>query len=201
MRKYILSVIGLCLISTLTINAQSIQEKYKKAEEFLSWNLSEKLYSLTVNPQWIDESSNFWFLDQKKSKKEFILVNSKKKRMSAAFNHKKMADALTSQLGRIISADSLPFNYIKFINHYKGIRFKIKSKTYSCDLKSYVLKVQEKEEKEKRNPFESSSPDKKWKVIVKDFNLYLLEIDSKEEFQLTKDGKENFSYGFFNIMV
>src|SRR5262249_54133218 len=69
--------------------------------------------------------------------KEFILVDAEKGTRRPAFDHEKLAAALSKAAGEEFKADHLPFSDIEFVDDNKAVKFDAASKSWKCDLTSY----------------------------------------------------------------
>ena len=171
--------------------AQSILERYEKAEQFLPKNIRKLVQNIYVTPNWIDESSDFWFRSDTDQGYEYRLFDSKKGKSELAFNHQKLAGILAELSDKSVNADSLNLRDLKFIDQQKKISFSLKKKDFLLDLSDYFYSEKEKEKIEKH---QSKSKDGKWMVSVKNYNLFLTNTESGEEKALTTDGIEKYEY-------
>src|SRR5262249_21560229 len=74
-----------------------------------------KVYRDQVTPHWFADDTKFWYRnDLKGGTKEFILVDAEKSSRGKAFDHGKLATALSKAAGKEYSADRLPFDDITF---------------------------------------------------------------------------------------
>jgi dipeptidyl-peptidase 4 len=166
------------------------QEDYARAEQFLQWNAVKLTRNLDIAPHWIEKSDRFWFRYQMPNGKEFLLVDSDRNLSQPAFDRTRFAAALSSAAGKSYSAANLPFDAFEFAQNDQVIEFEVEKSRWSCDLKSY--------ECQKSGPSPSTSgvlsPDKHWAAFVKDHNLYVRSLVSKQEFQLTEDGRQYDDY-------
>lgn len=170
---------------------QGTLEDYKRAERFLRKNVEKKIFHLEVRPNWIKKTSRFWYKSNTREGKKFILVDSRKRKQKPAFDHGKLAKGISKLLEKEYKPYELPFDTFAFSDNAKSITFKVEKDTIKCSLKTYVCEKSE----EKEDPSVSKSPDGKWEVFVKNFNLYLRAVETGEEIQLTTDGKETYAYG------
>jgi len=70
-------LLTLCYISTFdSLRAQDslTVADYERAEQMLSWNLSDKIFNNSVSPNWIDDHQ-FWYRVQTRQGYEYQLVN------------------------------------------------------------------------------------------------------------------------------
>src|ERR1700691_2997686 len=76
-------------------SAQGTREDYERAEKFLAGNLQHSVYVANVVPNWLNKSSRFWYRKLSPSGKEFILVDSTQNSQKPAFDHARLAAALS----------------------------------------------------------------------------------------------------------
>ena len=192
MKKFFLIIITI-LVSINVTFSQGTFKDYKRAEKFLHFNMSDLVQNLYLSPNWIDETSNFWYKTDTEGGYQFKLILTDENVAKLAFDHHKLAKVLGKELDIIVHPDSLPFSKIDFKNNLKTLIFNIDSLTFKYDIKKNILsKNNNKKNGLKKN--ESKSPDGKWIAFVKNYNLYLRDVKTEEEFQLTTDGVDHFDY-------
>jgi hypothetical protein len=95
------------------------------------------VYKARVQPQWLTNNTQFWYVnDLRGGTKEFILVDAEKGTRQRAFDHEKLAAALSKASGEEYKADKLPFSRIEFENG-STLKFEVSGKAWRCDLNSY----------------------------------------------------------------
>lgn len=204
MKQIFLLFLALQLILN-SINSQEVTpENYKRAVSFMYDNYNNKTaFNLNTNVNWFKDGSGLWFIDYRKDKKTYKLVDFKNNKVVDLFNHNKMAKILTE-----LSENDIIENQLSLSDIEKGekgnLEFKFEDKSYDLNLKSYQLKSYEEELKEEQNPFEAKSPDGKWIAYNKDYNLFIKSIESNKEFQLSSEGERGYEYatwyGWFDKM-
>lgn len=186
-------ILFLVLAITKISFSQGTYEDYQRAEKFLHFNVYNLVQNLYLNPNWIEKSNDFWYKTEIENGYQFILVQSDKNIVKPAFDHNKIAKALEKERLKKTNPDSLPFSTIKFNGNMNIVMFKVDSTNFEYDIKKNILsKYTPKKEDPKKN--ESNSPDGKWIAFVKNYNLYLKDTKTNEEFQLTKDGVDFYDY-------
>lgn len=206
-RNFYLPVIALCI--TGAANAQQstdvvTTQDYAHAAQFLSYNVNPFIDHENVRPNWI-QNDHFWYRDLTANGSDFILVDPEKGREAPAFNQQKLADALSKATGEEYTADMLPFPYFSYTDDGKSILFRADGKTWICNLKSYHLeqtdqKVSSPEMNFFSNDFSNEviSPNGKLAAYIKDWNLWVRNLTTGKETQLTTDGVKNFGYATDN---
>lgn len=122
----------LAMTSSLSpILAQGTQADYDRAAS-LDKRVANKVFRDRVTPQWL-ENGAFWYrVNVAPDKYEFVFVNDKGQR-KAAFDHDKLAQALSNKLNQRITPQNLPFNSIKIAPDGSWVRFRAGGKTWQFD--------------------------------------------------------------------
>lgn len=203
---------GLSLASALQSQGQSVsggslpaRANYELAQQFQAFSLGGKLnqISLSIYPNEIHESDNFWFDFTTTEGKRYYFVNPRKARKELLFDNKEMAMQLSELTREVVNPHRIDLSSIVFSKDQKTFTFRYGSDTYEYNRITHKLKeVQEKEKEEKEeDPIYSwmtFSPDKKYILYAKNHNLFVrgnktLGMDTTEV-QLTTDGMKDFSY-------
>jgi dipeptidyl aminopeptidase/acylaminoacyl peptidase len=207
MNKLLLAMPFLALAAT--VNAQQgpqlTAKNYEHAEKFLNYNTEPLIDHENVNAVWFD-GDKFWYRVLTAKGSEFILVDPAKKTRAAAFNQQKLAASLSKAAGKEYEADMLPFNSISFSADGKSVIFEADGKQWSCNLQTYDCKPDDSHAKagrersrgRRRAELEVASPDGKKVAYIKDYNLWVRDVASHKETQLTTDGIKDFGYATDN---
>jgi dienelactone hydrolase len=175
------------------------------------------VYKDRITPHWLADNARFWYRNDLADKtKEFILVDVEKGTRQPAFDHAKLAAALSNATGTEYKADQLPFDAIQLSDavNMEIMFFTVGEKTYVCHLASYTLATTNAGPVEpttgqgdeagalgrrsrgpgrERGP-SPDSPDGKWTASVKDHNVFARSKGSDQETQLSTDGVEGNAY-------
>lgn len=139
-------------LAVTALFAQGKLEDYRRAQ-----GLEAKARGLVVNAPgavtWIAESDHFWYPRQVKGGTEFVLVDAKAETKRLAFDHDKLAAAISKATGQTYTALALPFvprppgrggrpatatsAPLSFIDGEKAIQFGVKGSLYRCTLAHY----------------------------------------------------------------
>ncbi len=191
----------LCVLVSLLVlgSCQTRQETvitaddYQRAESFFSRNIQDIVYGLDVSPRWIEEGHDFWYRINTREGKRFWVVGPEKKRKEPAFDHEKLAQALSEKTEKSYEAGELPFDSFKFVDKdRKKIEFEAEKKIWVVDLETYEVTSKDKEEREESQ--EEVSPDKKFVAFAKKHNLYIRSAKTGRETQLSRSGKSLYEY-------
>ena len=183
---------------------------YARAERFMSSNTAPLVLRAGVRPTWLS-GDRFWYRNALADEGgEFVLVDPKKKSRGPAFDHAGVAAALSKALDKSFDAAHLPFARFEFSADGKGITFGAEGKRWTCDLKGRSLKPLEGGDEappERRRVAgfrpggalpEALSPDGKWTVFIRNDNLWVRDVATGEERELTTDGAKDYGYATDN---
>ena len=184
---------ALCAVSVFAANANpaGTAADYARAEQFLPWNVTKLAFSLNVEPHWLDGTDRFWYRIEKRAGKQFMLVDPYRNTHAPAFDHARLAAALSRAKATSYTATALPFDVIELLNGDEALRFDFDGESWTCDLISYRCAVTAPH----HVPGDLVSPDGRWAAFLKDHNLWLRSTVTGEVIQLTSDGAPNFDYG------
>jgi len=209
MKKSLLT--GAFFALVLYANAQqgkSLTTKdYQHAESFLSYNTEPLIDNSSVKPNWLP-GDKFWYRNLTAQGSEFILVDPAKKSRSAAFDQQKLADALSSATGEKYDANKLPFQGIAFTPDGSSVVFRVEDKQWAFNLGSSQLSADTSHIVIPSNRpggrrgggggIEVLSPDGKKSAFIMDYNLWVRDVKTKQETQLSTDGIKDFGYATDN---
>ena len=142
-------------------------------------------------PQWVNDYE-FWYRHQGRSGDQFQLVDVKSATKRAAFDHHALASALSELTDRPINPDNLPItrvdisltkHQIKFSAFHKNWAFSTADKKLDClsDISSMPVEW-------------LLAPDHRKAAFVRDYNLWIKDLTTGEEFALTNDGEKYNAY-------
>lgn len=170
-------------------------EDYARAEKFMSRFTDPLVFGADVQPNWIDENY-FWYWNAIPEGHEFVLVNVKKKQKNRAFDHEKLASALSAVAGKSCEPFKLPFKSIEFSADMNSLKFTVESFRYTYDIRDNRCQKGKAEEKIDPNIF--LSPDGKLGAFIREYNLWIRDLATGKETQLTTDGMKDFGYATYD---
>jgi dipeptidyl-peptidase 4 len=183
---------GLVLVVPLAGQSMLTRDDYARAERLLPWNFNKLVFKTIVVPQYIGKTDRFWYRNETRDGVEFILVDPALNTRQPAFDHVRLAAALSTASGKAYDSRKLPFEAIEFVKEGTAIQFDVEKTRWTCDLQTYVLA--KSEAPKPAAPGESLSPDGRWAAFVKDHNLFVRPTAGGADVQLTTDGLPNYDY-------
>src|SRR5690242_19684123 len=95
---------------------------YARAEKFMNYNTTPLVDRAGVRPSWIAED-RFWYRITTAAGSEFMLVDPARGTRLPAFDHAKLAAALSSASGTTYDASHLPFTEIELAGEGRAVSF------------------------------------------------------------------------------
>ena len=177
---------------------------YARAEKWMGYNTNPLVFRAGVRPVWQGDG-RFWYRVTTPEGTEFVMVESASGTKAPAFDHAKLAAALSAAAGTKFDAHRLPFTDFELSADGQTISFSAQRRRWKCDLAT-----------DKCSPDGAApatapgaggrggagnsvmSPDKKRAAFIRDFNLWVRDAATGKETQLTTDGVKDFGYATDN---
>ncbi|MDW7695989.1 DPP IV N-terminal domain-containing protein [Flammeovirgaceae bacterium SG7u.111] len=187
-----------CLLLSSITFAQGTLADFKRADS-LREAFKNKVYYSPQRFHWQDKST-LWYSNQTAEGTEYMLVDVLEKKKEKAFDHEKLAATLSQESNSEVKSFALEIKDLKFSKEENSFSFEWKDSTWIIGKGNYEVLKKEVIQKNERDwgywgnsrdelgndPIKS--PDGVWEASVKEYNMYLRNIETKEEFQLSFDG-------------
>ena len=171
-------------------------DDYARAETFLSGNTNRLVTGMLAGAAWIDDERLIYRVSTAEGT-EFILANAADGSRARAFDHERMAAALSESAGTTYAPFDLPVGQSSWSTDGSAIRFVVDAIQYRCVIESYDCSPVDAEERERtRNSI--ASPDGRRAAFIRAHNLWVRDTETGDETQLTTDGVEHFGYATNN---
>jgi dipeptidyl aminopeptidase/acylaminoacyl peptidase len=168
--------------------AQGTRADYERAERFLGAHLDSLVLNERVRPTWLGETDRFWYVRDLADGREVVLVDPAGPRTGPAFDHVRLAAALTEAAGRPVDTKRLPTEQLTLSVGVDTVALEVDRVRWACDLASYRCA------RAAPSRPDGSSPDGKWVAFVRDYDLHVRSIESGREIRLTTDGERHRAY-------
>jgi dipeptidyl aminopeptidase/acylaminoacyl peptidase len=175
-------------------------EDYARAEKFLGNNTLPLVTGLGFRPTWLDDG-RFWYRTTAATGSVFIVVDPAKKTREPLFDQTRLAAALAAASGGRVEASRLAGFGTTFdlAKDNRSITVGLQRARWKCDLQTYQCAAADSSGTDSRAPQNSSvSPDGKLAAYIKDYNLWVRELATGKDYQLTTDGVKDFGYATDN---
>jgi dipeptidyl-peptidase 4 len=196
--------LALLLFLPLTVQPLFAQQAvtaadYARAEKLLPGNLEPLVYG-EVRPNWIGGAELFWYRKTSPGKSEFVLVDAVAGTQQPAFDHARLAAELSKHAGHNLAADHLPFQEIEFSTDMRSVTVALGARRFVCDRSGAACTQESTTGGDARNDSRNQalSPDGKRAAFIRDWNLWVRDIATDSETQLTHDGVKDFGYATDN---
>ncbi|MFA5713709.1 MAG: DPP IV N-terminal domain-containing protein [Bacteroidales bacterium] len=235
MRKIVLSTLLFLTTLSLAVAQQQpiVKANYDLAAQFSPKRISKLVFSTSVEPNWFKNSDKFWYKWQDSQGSYYYIVDPATRTKKALFNNATMAARLTQIVKDPFDAQNIPITNLKLVDDSyftfeipssvmkeeksepkKGAKATPKKKPTNKihGFKYYFNedRLEEIEEFETRKEYPSwgsISPDRRFVVFSRDFNLWYMDMENFEkakidandttivEHQLTTEGTSKYGFG------
>jgi dipeptidyl aminopeptidase/acylaminoacyl peptidase len=177
---------------------QLTADDYARAERFLGTTTAALVTGAGVRPTWLDDG-RFWYRSTVPNGTAFFIVDPARRTRQAVFDQTRLAAALAAASGGRVDGNQLPFQTFELAKDSRSISVSVQNRRWRCDLQLYTCAPGDSGRTSQRAPQNSStSPDGRWAVYIKDYNLWAKDLTSGAETQLTTDGVKDFGYATDN---
>jgi len=194
--------------------AQGTMADYERART-VGQRISGPVNLMAGNPNWIGESSRFWYRRTIEGGQQFIVVDPEIPERGPAFDHAHVAAALSDATGRSFEAAALPFNSFTYLDDETAIRFTVQGTAWRCELEAPSCTrwspaeelaadaAADPDEDPDEPPADEgpevpngvrASPDGEWWAFIHNFNVALRRAGEEEFRMLSWDGSEGNYY-------
>ncbi len=213
-----LSVIVSCalLAGSWSADAQVTRADYERAQ-----GLRDKYEYLTADvpdaATWVNTSHRFYYRTTVKGGHQFVMVDADTEQKQPAFDHERLAAALSKATGQSYTALRLPFSNVTFTPDDRAIRFSLaQTERWRCTLADYACTREDpppvrpgflrgvsgpvRDPDPSRSERPRLSPDGKWEALVDNFNLAVRPVGSRKPTRLSTDGSEGNYYDVASVV-
>ncbi len=214
MRRKRISDFQWLMLIVLTIGftsaySQGTVEDYKQAIS-LRKTYEGKVYHTPERFNWIDSTQFCWYVNNTREGDRYMIVNAGNSSQELLFDHSRLADSLSSVLNKLVSPDATKLQGLEVNLAKDSLIFQVDSARIGLSKANYRCKIIEIVEKPERPDWgywgnsrdelgndPVASPDKRWTAYVREYNIWLKQNESGEQFQLSYDGSEGDFYSSY----
>lgn len=125
------------LLLPVAARAQGTRADYQRSDG-VRGRLQGLALNVPANPAAIENTSRFWYRKSVKGGNEFVVVDAATLTKKPAFDHQKLAAALSTALSQSYTPVTLPFQTITFVDNERAIEFAASGSMWKCDLSTYA---------------------------------------------------------------
>lgn len=184
---------------------QLTTEDYARAERFMNYNVNPLVYHSVEHPAWMPDG-RAWYRDRGPDGTTYILIDPAKATKGPAFDQAKLANALTSA-GAKADAHALAISEFTLADHDQTVLLTMGRRHWSCNLSGAGLCTSTDPQRGGRGERDGAgrgraafelSPDKTKAAFIRDWNLFVRDVATGKETQLTTDGVKDYGYATDN---
>ena len=171
---------------------------YARAESYLGQYTNPLVTGATVRPVFLADG-RFWYRNTIAEGGEFVMVDAARRTRTRAFDHARMAQALSAAAGQTYEAFRLPFTQFELTAGGQTIAFDVGERRFTCQISGAgctAAPARRADPAALRNTV--ASPDGRLAAFIREHNLWVRELATGAETQLTTDGVEDFGYATNN---
>ncbi len=158
---------------------------YQRAEQFFPWNLQNDVLNSTLFPYWTHDA--LYYFQESISRKVLLKVDLQTGEKESILDYQILIDVLSCQTQK--SNVNVPLDRFSMKENPLRLCF-----TYEKDKWHYDISEKTLIKYEKISPDKLKSPDNNWVFWIKDHNIYLTDLKSQQDYQLTSDGQQYYDY-------
>lgn len=182
-----------------TALAQGTAEDYRRAYSLKEKYSVNKVYYSNVVPSWIDGTHSFWYVRRTPEGRIYVLVNADKSSRKDLFDHKRLAEALSTSSGQKVESTALSLERLSVNSGLDTLRFAFAGHKWMYAVRKNRLTDQGAvpapgkqrhwmEVDDEKTAAPVVSPDGKYTAFIKNHNIYVKEQATGKERQLSIDG-------------
>lgn len=178
-------------------------DDYARAEQRLGQTANRLVTGGSVQPVWLD-GPRFWFRNTTAAGAEYVLVDAARGARSPAFDHTRLAAAVSLAADTAVAAEQLVVTALDLPAAGGTATVMARRRAWTCDLSAYrCVPAPRNAAAPQLGRFggtrrEIRSPDGAKAAFIRQDNLWIRDLASGKETQLTTDGVADFGYATNN---
>ena len=180
--------------------AQGTVDDYNRAYALREKFSANKVFYSNVTPQWIEGTHQFWYVRNTPEGRIYVSVNADKKSRKELFDHKRLTSALSNASGKEVNPEAIQLERLRVNPSLDTLRFVFGNQRWMYATRKNQLVNEgslpdrnapqkhwmERDDEKEAAPV--TSPDGKYTAYIKNQNVYVKELATGKEKQLSLDG-------------
>lgn len=197
--KYVILFIAFAGIFPANALSQGTVEDYNRAYSLREKFSSKHVLNGNVTPHWVDGSNVFWYVSNTMRGNEYIMIDANTTYKAHLFNHENLSAAISDAVGKQFEPYKLSLGKVNVNNDLNILYFELEGKKWEYDIRYNKLFQKGNIEQPAPRPHwmvvddekgvsPVTSPDGKFIAFIKNDNIYVRELSTGKERQLSNDG-------------
>ncbi len=198
-----LNKLGLLMIAMLLNGgmaiAQGTVEDYNRAYSLRDKFSANKVFYSNVNPEWIEGTHQFWYVRNTPEGRIYVAVHADKKGRKELFDHKQLASTLGKASGKEVKPEAINLERLRVNRTLDTLRFNFNNQKWMYAVRKNQLTDEGAlpspskprhwmEWNDEKSAGPVLSPDGKYTAFIKNDNIYVKDVATGKEKQLSLDG-------------
>lgn len=179
--------------------AQGTVDDYNRAYSLREKFSSNKVFYSNVNPQWIKGTHQFWYVRNTPEGRIYVSVDADKRKRKELFDHHSLANALGKASAKEVKPEALTLEHLSVNQTLDTLRFVFDGRKWMyANRKNQLVNEgtlptppkprhwMEWDDEKTSGPV--TSPDGKYTAFIKNHNIYVKDVATAKEKQLSIDG-------------
>ncbi len=203
-KPHLVGTLILLLITTINAertNAQGTAADYERAAT-LKARYEAAAIDIVLGPTWIGNTNRLFYRKLSRGATEFVVFDAQTLQKRPAFDHEKIAAALSRLTGNTYKPQDLQSAGLRFDEAAANFNATIDNTSVRCTISdSACVKVDNPGRGLPTRPQGPVvSPDKKWEALVNNYNIAVRAVGSRDLILLSTDGSEGNYYDARSIV-
>lgn len=179
--------------------SQGTVDDYKRAYALREQYSARKVYYADVQPRWIAGTHEFWYVRHTPEGNRYVVVDAGRRTRKDLFQHEKLVAALSSLSGKEVTPATLYLKDLRVNARLDTVRFVFDNHRWTYFTRKDRLTDEGRVpapvprphwmvRDDEKNHAPVLSPDGKYKAYIKESNIYVQELATGRERQLSIDG-------------
>lgn len=194
------------LLPGVAVLAQGTLRDYNRAYQSQSKFGSANVLYDNVNATWLTDAPEFWYVRKTPEGPRYVIVNAASKKRTPLFNHAALATKLSTASGQRVNPDSISLSGLQVSAKGDTLRFRFAGNNWEFLTKKNSLNdlgaVQKSNERiphwmevnDEKGAAPVLSPDGTKEAFIKNANVYVRDVKTGAEKQLSVDGTDGNYY-------
>ncbi len=171
-------------------------QDYARAERMLGASTNPLISGVAGSPTWLPDG-RFWYRVSTQDGADHMLVDPRRKTRQPLFDATRLTRALGAVGGSDVNLARLSPTALSVSDDGRTVMIRT-SKRFSCDVSAYTCSEQSDPRSRQTPPNARVSPDGRLAAYIRDYNLWVTDLETGKETQLTTDGIKDFGYATNN---